>query len=118
MESLREEHRVLDVGEIALYDHNPRHTANPKFDVIKASIRAHGMDQPLVVTQRPGEVAYRVYAGGNTRLSILKALYEETGDARFSRVPCVVRAWHWMDAAHFEEVPWHSGGGRSVSPPI
>jgi len=93
MESLREEHRVLDVGEIALYDHNPRHTANPKFDVIKASIRAHGMDQPLVVTQRPGEVAYRVYAGGNTRLSIMKALYQETGDARFSRVPCVVRAW-------------------------
>ena len=94
MKSLPEEHRVLDVNEIALYDHNPRHSANPKFDVIRASIRAQGMDQPLVVTQRPGEAAYMIGAGGNTRLTILKALYEETGDARFSRVPCVVRPWY------------------------
>jgi ParB family protein of integrating conjugative element (PFGI_1 class) len=93
MKPVPEEYRVLDVREIALYDHNPRHSANPKFDVIKASIRAQGMDQPLVVTQRPGETAYMIGAGGNTRLTILKALYEETGDARFSRVPCVVRPW-------------------------
>jgi ParB family protein of integrating conjugative element (PFGI_1 class) len=93
MKPVPEEYRVLDVREIALYDHNPRQSANPKFDVIKASIRAQGMDQPLVVTQRPGETAYMIGAGGNTRLTILKALYEETGDARFSRVPCVVRPW-------------------------
>jgi ParB family protein of integrating conjugative element (PFGI_1 class) len=93
MKPVPDEHRVLDVNEIALYDHNPRHSANPKFDVIKASIRAQGMDQPLVVTQRPGETAYMMGAGGNTRLTILKALYKETGEARFSRVPCVVRPW-------------------------
>jgi ParB family protein of integrating conjugative element (PFGI_1 class) len=93
MKSLPEEHRVLDVGEITLYDHNPRHSANPKFDVIKASIRAQGMDQPLVVTQRPGETAYMIGAGGNTRLKILQALYEETGEARFRDVSCIYRPW-------------------------
>ena len=55
MKPVPEEHRVLDVNEIALYDHNPRHSANPKFDVIKASIRSQVMDQPLVVTQRQCE---------------------------------------------------------------
>ena len=84
---------MLDVGEIALYDHNPRQSANPKFDVIKASIRAQGMDQPLVVTQRPGETAYMIGAGGNTRLKILQALYEETGEARFRDVSCIYRPW-------------------------
>ena len=93
MKSLPEEHRVLDVGEINLYDHNPRQSANPKFDVIKASIRAQGMDQPLVVTQRPGETAYMIGAGGNTRLKILQALYEETGEARFRDVSCIYRPW-------------------------
>jgi len=93
MKPVPEEHRVLDVNEIALYDHNPRQSANPKFDVIKASIRAQGMDQPLVVTQRPGETAYMIGAGGNTRLKILQALYEETGEARFRDVSCIYRPW-------------------------
>ena len=93
MTPVPEEHRVLDVGEITLYDHNPRQSANPKFDVIKTSIRAQGMDQPLVVTQRPGETAYMIGAGGNTRLKILQALYEETGEARFRDVSCIYRPW-------------------------
>ena len=93
MKPVPEEHRVLDVREIALYDHNPRQSANPKFDVIKASIRAQGMDQPLVVTQRPGETGYMIGAGGNTRLKILQALYEETGEARFREVSCIYRPW-------------------------
>jgi ParB family protein of integrating conjugative element (PFGI_1 class) len=93
MKPVPDKQRVLDVNEIALYDHNPRHSANPKFDVIKASIRAQGMDQPLVVTRRPGETAYMIGAGGNTRLKILQALYEETGEARFRDVSCIYRPW-------------------------
>ena len=89
MKPVPEEYRVLDVREIALYDHNPRQSANPKFEVIKASIWAHGMDQPLIVTQRPGETGYMMGAGGNTRLKILQALYEETGEVRFREVSCI-----------------------------
>ena len=84
----------LKVARIKAYDRNPRRSENPEYDRIKASIRAEGMDQPLVVTCRPGESDYVVGAGGNTRLHILQALYQETGDARFQWVDCLFKPWH------------------------
>ena len=36
---------------------------------------------------------YIVHAGGNTRLRIYKALYQETGAERFRTVTCVYRPW-------------------------
>ena len=85
---------MQDVGCIKPYERNPRRSENPEYDRIKDSIRSNGLDQPLVITQRPGTADYIVHAGGNTRLLILKELYEETGDARFSRVPCLFRPWN------------------------
>ena len=85
--------RVLDVGCIQPYERNPRHNQNPEYDRIKDSIRNNGLDQPLVITQRPGVTDYIVHAGGNTRLLILKELFDETGDAQFSQVPCLFRPW-------------------------
>lgn len=84
---------VLDVSRIHPYEHNPRRAPNAEYDRIKASIRADGLGQPLVVTQRPGEPDYIVHAGGNTRLRVLRELFEETGDRRFGEVPCVIRPW-------------------------
>ena len=84
---------VLDVHRIQHYERNPRHGRNPEYDRIKDSIRSNGLDQPLVVTQRPGAVDYIVHAGGNTRLLILKELFDETDDVRFARVPCLFRPW-------------------------
>jgi len=84
----------LEVTCIKAYDRNPRRSENPEYDRIKASIRADGMDQPLVVTCRPGETDYVVGAGGNTRLHILQALYQETGDERFRWVDCLFKPWH------------------------
>lgn len=84
---------VLDVSRVHPYEHNPRRAPNAEYDRIKASIRADGLGQPLVVTQRPGEADYIVHAGGNTRLRVLKELFEETGDRRFAEVPCVIRPW-------------------------
>ena len=84
---------VLDVSRIHPYEHNPRRAPNAEYDRIKASIRAAGLGQPLVVTQRPGEPDYIVHAGGNTRLRVLRELFEETGDQRFGEVPCVIRPW-------------------------
>lgn len=84
---------MLDVRNIKSYERNPRRSANPEYDRIKASIRADGMDQPLVVTCRPGETDYVVGAGGNTRLHILQALYQETGDERFQWVDCQFKPW-------------------------
>lgn len=84
---------MLDVRRIKPYERNPRRSENPEYDRIKASIRADGMDQPLVVTCRPGETDYVVGAGGNTRLHILQALYQETGDERFQWVDCLFKPW-------------------------
>jgi len=41
---------VLDVSRIHPYEHNPRRAPNAEYDRIKASIRADGLGQPLVVT--------------------------------------------------------------------
>jgi len=83
----------VDIARIQPYEHNPRHSPNPEYDRIRDSIRNQGLDQPLVITQRPEAADYIVHAGGNTRLLILKALFEETGDARYARVPCLFRPW-------------------------
>jgi len=83
----------VDVTQIKTYERNPRRTENPEHDRIKQSIRECGMDQPLVITCRPGEAQYVVQAGGNTRLKILQELYAETHDERYQWAPCVVHPW-------------------------
>ena len=96
----------LEVDTIRPYDHNPRHGDNPEYQRIKASVLAEGLDQPLVVTRRPGEKAYMLQAGGNTRLRVLQELYAETGDERFARATCLYRPWtREMDVllAHLRE---------------
>ena len=97
---------ILDVHCIKPYERNPRRSENPEYDRIKDSIRRNGLDQPLAVTQRPQATDYILRAGGNTRLLILKELYEETGDTQFVRIPCLFRAWnHESDVllAHLRE---------------
>ncbi len=84
---------VLSVDQIQPYERNPRHGSNPEYDRIKASIRNNGLDQPLIITQRLGSTDYIVHSGGNTRLLVLKELYEETGNARFFNVQCLFRPW-------------------------
>ena len=84
---------VVAVDEIDVYDHNPRQLANDKYEEIKASIRASGMDQTLTITRRPGAPRYMIAAGGNTRLQAAKALWKETGDERYRSIHCLFRPW-------------------------
>lgn len=86
---------TLNLEQLRPYDRNPRTQRNPKYEEIKASIRAVGLKQKLTVTQRPGDDRYMISDGGNTRLSILNELYEETGDERF-----------YIQDCHF--IPWQS----------
>ncbi|MCP4735080.1 MAG: ParB N-terminal domain-containing protein, partial [Bosea sp.] len=100
----------LPVTEIRPYDRNPRRADNPEADRIQASIRAGGMDQPLVVTQRPGDSHVMVQAGGNTRLRIVQALFAQTGDPRFEHVPCLFQPWRRESdvlLAHLKENDLH-----------
>lgn len=83
----------VEITRIRSYERNPRHIRNPEYDRIKASIRTCGMDQPLRITQRPGETDYIVQAGGNTRLQAQKELYEATGEDRFLWADCLFVEW-------------------------
>lgn len=85
--------RILTVDDIAPFENDPRQSPNSEYARIKASIRAQGLDQPLIVSRRPGAEHYVIAAGGNTRLKILKELLQETGDRQFGHVTCVIKPW-------------------------
>ncbi|MFC7411526.1 ParB family protein [Hydrogenophaga atypica] len=84
---------LLPIDDIEPYEHNPRTGLNPRYDEIKASIRAEGITNTLTVTRRPQSQKYMPYGGGNTRLRIAKELYHEEGDQRFAQLHVIVRAW-------------------------
>jgi len=54
----------IDIFEIDHYDRNPRRVRNEKYDEIKESIRAKGLENPLIVTQRPDSERFMLKAGG------------------------------------------------------
>ncbi|SEQ12805.1 integrating conjugative element, PFGI_1 class, ParB family protein [Rosenbergiella nectarea] len=86
---------VLALEQLRPNPDNPRTSRNPKYEDIKASIRARGLDSVPKVTRDPEstEDVYIFSDGGNTRYSILAELYAETGDERFRRVQCIVKPW-------------------------
>jgi ParB family protein of integrating conjugative element (PFGI_1 class) len=87
-------HKVLTIDLIKPYDGNPRRTINPRYHEIKASIRAKGgLNNLLTVTRRPSDVHYMVASGGNTRLMILKELWQELALECFYNVHCLVVPW-------------------------
>ena len=80
----------VSIYEIDFFEKNPRHSHDPEmYAQIKESIRASGVQQPVHITKRPNANKYVLAQGGNTRLKIVKELYEETGDSRFSQMPCI-----------------------------
>lgn len=88
-----EQAMTLTLDQLRPYDRNPRTQRNPKYDEIKDSIRAVGLKQKLMVTQRPGDDRYMISDGGNTRLTILNELHEETGEERFYYQDCHFIPW-------------------------
>ncbi|HAU7790863.1 TPA: ParB family protein [Salmonella enterica subsp. enterica serovar Wangata] len=86
---------ILTLDEVAPNPDNPRTTRNPKYDQIKDSIRARGLDTVPKVTinpELPGS-PYIFSDGGNTRHSILRELYSETGDECFYRFHVLFKPW-------------------------
>lgn len=90
-----EEQEMVQVSleQIQPFSLNPRVTRNPGYDSLKASIRARGLDNPPVLTRRPGDDKYMLASGGNTRLAILNDLWQETQDERYHRVCWPFRPW-------------------------
>lgn len=86
---------VLTLDQLRPNPDNPRTTRNPRYDDIKASIRARGLDSVPKVTKNPdsAEDVYIFSDGGNTRYTILVELWEETQDERFRRIQCIFKPW-------------------------
>lgn len=81
--------KTLTVHQIDPFKNNPRRSRNPQYEEIKDSIRQTGLKHPFSVTKRLNSNRYVVKGGGNTRLAILKELYEETEDDRFKSVQVI-----------------------------
>lgn len=85
---------VLTLDQVRPNPDNPRTSRNPKYDEIKASIRARGLDSIPKVTRDPdGGDVYIFSDGGNTRYQILCELWQETGDERFYRIHTIFKPW-------------------------
>jgi len=83
----------LSINRIRAFEHSLRRQPHEARQRLKQSIRQHGLDQALVVTQPPGSTEYVLAAGGTLRLSVLQEIVAEAGDSRFSKVPCIVIRW-------------------------
>jgi len=85
----------VTLDNLVSYDKNPRKTRNPNYDDIKASIRNRGLDHAPNITRISPSEPYMVKDGGNTRLEILKELYEEAkndpdqDEQRFFVIDCM-----------------------------
>jgi ParB family protein of integrating conjugative element (PFGI_1 class) len=84
---------VVTLDQLEPYENDPRRVRNPRYEDILASIRERGLDSPPAITQRPGASHYIIRNGGNTRLAILKELWNETHDEQYFRIPCLFRPW-------------------------
>lgn len=84
---------LVTLDQLQPYEHNPRKSRNPLYDDIKSSIRSRGLDQPPLITRRPGEDHFIIRNGGNTRLEILGELWRETKDQRFYKIHCLFKPW-------------------------
>ena len=87
---------TLNVDQVSTYDKNTRIVKNEEYDALYASIEAKGFNQgALDVTQRPGDNPMHVFlkSGGNTTFSILKELYEKTGDKKYYSFIGIYHDW-------------------------
>jgi ParB family protein of integrating conjugative element (PFGI_1 class) len=86
---------ILTLDQLGPNPDNPRTTRNPRYDEIKASIHARGLDSVPKVTRDPdSDNDVSIFSdGGNTRYAILSELWQETGDERFYRINVVFKPW-------------------------
>ena len=84
---------LIHVEELHFFDNAPRQSANPRYFELQDSIERYGVDQPFVVSKRPDEKHFTLLGGGATRLQILKQLYQDSGDPKYSLARSIVREW-------------------------
>jgi len=97
---------TLPLALIKIFEHNSRVAKNVKYEELKSSIVQTGFRDTLSVTLIPNEQLYTLSAGGGTRFTILKELYEETKDEKYNQVKVVFSVYvseevllynHWSE---------------------
>ena len=83
----------ISIRDIQVFRHNPRKSPNPLYHEIKDSIKSDGLSTPLHVVFHPDEQCWVLSRGGQTRLSILTELYNETNDSDFLHPSVVVEPY-------------------------
>jgi ParB family protein of integrating conjugative element (PFGI_1 class) len=93
--ALGETPMILTLDQLRPNPDNPRTTRNPRYDDIKNSIQARGLDTVPKVTRMPDSEpdVYIFSDGGNTRYQILTELWKETGDPRFYCIHVLFKPW-------------------------
>ena len=89
----RQQQVVVTLDDLISCPFNPRTQKNAKYDQIKHSIRNRGLDHAPNITREKPIDPYMIKDGGNTRLSILKELWEETRDEQFYTLACTFHPW-------------------------
>lgn len=87
--------RIFTLDELCQNPDNPRKSRNPLFEDLKASIRVRGLNSVPFVTRDPRipEGKWTFSDGGNTRYTIMRELWDETGDQRFFHMTCIEKPW-------------------------
>lgn len=83
--------KSIDVNDIEEHPMN-RTVREDKVDAIKESIRRDGLgQQPLVRLNPDRDSAYRYqHIAGWHRILAFRALYDETGERKYAKIPCIV----------------------------
>lgn len=85
---------IVTLDQLQPNPDNPRTSRNPRYDEIKSSIRARGMDAVPKITRNPDYPDVYIFSdGGNTRYQVLCELWQETGDEKFYRIHTIFKPW-------------------------
>ena len=69
---------TVTLDQLQPYELNPRRSRNPSYDDIRDSIEYAGLKRaPNITRRQPGDEKYSIRDGGNTRLEILRELYDK-----------------------------------------
>ncbi len=89
----------VHVDEVETYEKNPRHESNEADADIRHSISTNGVEGTILVTRIPGRSRYVCAKGANTRLRIIKELWQETRNPKFEKILVQIVMWKGHAAA-------------------
>lgn len=79
--------------DIEIFHLNQRQSRNPRYDEIRESIRAKGIQEPLHIVKHPKQNKWVLSQGGQTRLLICRELSSDGSDGSFLYPPTIKKKY-------------------------